>query len=362
MKKVLKVTGALAAAALTLTACGSGASSDGASGAAKSNFKACLVSDSGGWDDHSFNESAYNGLQRAEKELGIQVDAAESKSVADFAPNIETLVSNGCNLTLGVGYLLAQDLTSSAQKNADLHFGIVDSSFQDKDNQPVELDNGRALVFNTGEAAYLAGYIAAGLTQTGTVGTLGGVQFPSVTIFMDGFADGIDAYNKAHNASVKLLGWDKASQKGTFINSFDDQALGKQQGQQLIDQGADILLPVAGKAGLGAAAAAKESGKTSVIGVDSDWYESAPDYKDITITSVMKRVDNAVFDTIKQDADGNFTNKAYIGTIENEGVGLAPFHDFDSKIPQGIKDEVKDLTDQMAAGTLTVESVSKPKA
>ncbi|WP_124039536.1 BMP family lipoprotein [Neoactinobaculum massilliense] len=362
MKKASKFAALAAAAALTLTACSTGGSAKSTASGASSDYKACVVSDSGGWDDHSFNEAAYNGLQRAAKKLGVETGTAESNSASDYQPNIDSLVSGGCNLTIGVGFLLAADITQAAQDNSDLNFALVDSAFQDASGKSVSVDNGRALEFNTVEAAYLAGYVAAGMTKTGTVATFGGQQIPTVTIFMDGFVDGVVAYNKAKGTNVKVLGWDKAKQSGAFTQSFEDKSLGKQQAQQFIDQGADIIMPVAGNAALGAGTAAKDSGNAYIIGVDSDWYESAPDYKDIVITSVLKRIDNAVYDTVKAGSEGKLDGTPYIGTLENKGVGLAPYHDFDSKVPQSLKDEVSKLTDQITSGELKITSDAQPQA
>lgn len=217
MKHLTKLLAAAGVATLALAGCGGGGSA-GQTGQAKdaASFKACAVSDAGGWDDKSFNESAYNGLKAAQSKLGIQINTAESSSDADFKPNVETMVSDNCNLIIGVGFNLEKAMHASADENKDLHYALVDSSFSDGNNNTVTVENGRPLLFNTAEAAYLAGYAAAGMTQSGKVATFGGIQIPSVTVFMDGFADGVDAYNKAKGTSVQLLGWDKASQTGSF--------------------------------------------------------------------------------------------------------------------------------------------------
>ncbi len=365
MKTLSKCFAIAGVAALALTGCASGSSSSSSSSesgsSAASDFKACAVSDAGGWDDRSFNESAYNGLEAAKEKLGIAINTAESSSDADFAPNVEAMVDDGCNLIIGVGFNLEKALHDSATNNTDLHYALVDSSFTDADFNTVTIDNARPLLFNTAEAAYLAGYVAAGMTKTGKVATFGGKPIPSVTVFMDGFADGVAAYNKAKGTNVELLGWDKASQNGSFTQSFDDQSLGKQQAQQFIDQGADIIMPVAGPVGLGAAAAAKENGSTLIIGVDSDWYEANPDYSSIVLTSVMKQIGASVEQAISDSVDGKFTADPYVGTLENGGVSIAPFHDFDSQVPQELKDEVTKLTDQIKSGELKVESQNSPK-
>ncbi len=364
MKHLTKLVAAAGIVTLALAGCGGGTTSNGGGTTSEakdaSTFKACAVSDAGGWDDKSFNESAYNGLTAARDNLGIQINTAESSSDTDFVPNVEAMVSDGCTLIIGVGFNLEQAIHKSAEQNTDLHYALVDSSFTDG-QETVTLDNGRPLLFNTAEAAFLAGYAAAGMTKTGKVATFGGMKIPSVTVFMDGFVDGVDAYNKAKGTSVQVLGWDKATQNGSFTQDFDNQTLGKEQAQQFISQGADIIMPVAGPVGLGAAAAAKADGNTWIIGVDSDWYEANPDYSSIVLTSVMKEIGASVEQTIKDSVDGKFSSDPYVGTLANGGVSLAPFHDFDAKVSDELKADLAKLTEDIKSGKLVIESQNAPK-
>ena len=364
MKHLTKLVAAAGIVTLALAGCGGGTTSNGGGGASEAKdaatFKACAVSDAGGWDDKSFNESAYNGLKAAQDSLGIQINTAESSSDTDFVPNVEAMVSDGCTLIIGVGFNLEQAIHKSAEQNTDLHYALVDSSFTDG-QETVTVENGRPLLFNTAEAAFLAGYAAAGMTKTGKVATFGGMKIPSVTVFMDGFVDGVDAYNKAKGTSVQVLGWDKATQNGSFTQDFDNQTLGKEQAQQFISQGADIIMPVAGPVGLGAAAAAKADGNTWIIGVDSDWYEANPDYSSIVLTSVMKEIGASVEQSIKDSVDGKFSSDPYVGTLANGGVSLAPFHDFDAKVSDGLKADLAKLTEDIKTGKLVIESQNAPK-
>ena len=363
MKHLTKLLAAAGVATLALAGCGGGGgTATSQSGGAKdaTSFKACAVSDAGGWDDKSFNESAYDGLKASQTSLGIQINTAESNSDADFNPNVESMVSDGCNLIIGVGFNLEKAIHTSAEENKDLHYALVDSSFTDG-QETVTVENGRPLLFNTAEAAFLAGYAAAGMTKTGKVATFGGMKIPSVTVFMDGFVDGVDAYNKAKGTSVQVLGWDKATQNGSFTQDFDNQTLGKEQAQQFISQGADIIMPVAGPVGLGAAAAAKADGNTWIIGVDSDWYEANPDYSSIVLTSVMKEIGASVEQSIKDSVDGKFSSDPYVGTLANGGVSLAPFHDFDAKVSDELKADLAKLTEDIKTGKLVIESQNAPK-
>lgn len=343
----------IAASALVLSACGSG-------GESGSDYMACMVSDSGGWDDQSFNQSGREGMENAKKNLGIEEKLAESQGDADFKPNVDNMVQQGCNLTLGVGFLLEDTIQEAAEANPDLNFALIDSTFSDADGKPVTIDNAKAVVFNTAEAAYLAGYVAAATSKSGKVGTFGGIQIPSVTIFMDGFADGVDKFNKDNKKDVKLLGWNKKKQDGSFSGDFENQGQGQELTKQLISQGADVIMPVAGPVGLGAAAAAKEAGDVNLVWVDSDGYEST-EYGDIILTSVVKQISQAVEDTIKEGSEDKFSNEPYVGTLENEGVGLAPYHDFEDKVPEDVKKKVEDLKKQIVDGSLVVESESTPK-
>jgi len=359
VKKSILITALASATALGLAACGQAPEEDNDSGdgAAQSDYHACLISDSGGWDDQSFNQSAMNGLKMAVDKLGIEDSASESESDSDYVPNVQAMVQENCDLIIGVGFNLESALHDAADSNPDVNFGLVDATFTDEDNNPVQLDNAKPLVFNTAEASYLAGYEAAGMTETGVVATFGGQQIPSVSIFMDGFADGVDKYNEENDADVKLLGWDKDSQDGAFTGDFEDQSQGQALTKQFIAQDADIIMPVAGPVGLGAAAAAADAGDVWIVGVDDDWTEST-EYGDIVLASVVKGIDEAVFDTIKQAAEGNFTSDDYIGTLENGGVELAPSDAAD--VPEELQSEVDNLKEQIISGDIEVETPNAP--
>jgi len=366
--RLLAVT---AVAALALTACGSapeenaGAGS-ASGGAAAANFLGCMVTDSGGIDDRSFNASAWKGLQNAAAATGIEVKYVTSKTDSDYVPNVNSMVDQDCGIIVTVGFNLGDATTSAANANPNERFAIVD---ENPDGDPSTegvidpMDNVKPLLFNTAEAAYLGGYLAAGMSKTGTVGTFGGMKLPTVSVFMDGFSDGVAKYNEDNGANVKLLGWDKEKQDGTFTGSFVDQTGGKNTANNMIQQGADIIMPVAGQTGLGAAAAAKESGgKVSIIWVDQDGYESAPQYKDVFLTTVEKNIANSVETATTDTVNGNFSNTPYIGVLANDGVGLAPYHDFESKVPADLNTKVEELKQQIIDGKIVVESSNSPKA
>ncbi len=363
MKNLTRVASLAAIAALALTACASAPEettpSAGASTNAAADFKGCMVSDSGGFDDKSFNQSGAEGLAKAGTELGIQTNQVESTAETDFTPNIDSMIQEKCNLVIGVGFLLEDPIQAAAEANPDINFALVDSAFSAPDFSPLTLENAKPLLFNTQEASFLAGYVAAGMSKTGKVATFGGIQLPSVSIFMDGYADGVAQYNTDNGTSVTVLGWDKAAQTGSFTGDFENQANGQNLAKGFIDGGADVIMPVAGPVGLGAAAAAKEAGNVMIIGVDADWFDTAPDYSSIVLTSVIKQIGQSVFDTLDQASTGSFIADPYVGTLENGGVDLAPFHDFDAQVPAELKTKVDELKAQIISGDLVVESPSQ---
>jgi len=347
------------AAALLLTGCGAAPTASSSASATASDYTGCIVSDSGGFDDQSFNQSSYEGLKKAEKDLGIKVNEAESKTNNDFEPNLRAMVTAGCNLTVTVGFLLGDATKAQATANPNSHFAIIDFGYE------TPISNVKPIIYDTAQAAFLAGYLAAGTTKTGTVATFGGIKIPTVTIFMDGYADGVKYYNEKNGKDVKVLGWDKAKQDGSFTGDFEKQDKGKQFTQNFLDQGADIVMPVAGPVGKGAGAALKEAkaaGKdVKLIWVDSDGFLTAPDYKDIMLSSVMKLMGEAVETVVKEDKEGKFSNTPYVGTLANDGVQLAPFHDLDSAVPAELKTQLEQIKKDIADGKLKVESAASPK-
>ena len=354
MSTSLPVRSATIVAAMLLLAGCAAAPDDAGTDDSSADFCARMVTNSGGLEDRSFNQSSWEGLQTAAEEYGIDADVIISGSETDLAPNVEQAVATECGFILTVGYELATATLEQAEANPDLDFAIVD--------EVVEADNVKPIVFNTAEAAYLAGYLAAGVSKTGVVGTFGGGKQPPVTLFMDGFVDGVAAYNEAHGTAVTALGWDKDAQEGLFTGDFEDVNKGKTYAANLIDQGADVILPVAGQVGEGAAAAAVDAGSVSVIWVDNDGYDTLPaEYRPILLTSVLKNTGDAVVEIVGSSIDDTFDNTAFVGTLENGGVGLAPFHDMESSVSDELAAELEQLTADIVAGTITVDSPSIPQ-
>lgn len=353
--RVLAAAGTLTLLAACSDAPRSPAGGDAAPGS--DEFTACMVSDAGGIDDRSFNASAWAGLQHAESQLGVAAEFVESDADADYAANIAAMVEDDCSLVVTVGFLMRDATVAAAKDHPDERFALVDAAPQ----EPV--DNVKPLLFDTAQAAFLGGYLAAGTTRSGTVAVLGGEPIPPVTLFLDGFVDGVDYYNRTKGAAVKVLGWDKAAQTGSFVGNFEDQAAGQRLAQELIAQGADILLPVAGQAGLGAAAAAAATaGEVRLVWAQTDGYESAPQYASLFLTSIVKRVDTATTEAVEEAMAGDFGNEPFVGTLANSGVALAPYHDAEDDVPPDLKGEVDALKQAIIDGDVVVESVSSPPA
>ena len=357
-----RIVAILAAGGLALAAAACGDAPDetpsGSGSSAAAAYSACMVTDTGGIDDRSFNASAWAGMQAA-KEVASNITPkyVASTAEADYEPNLRQFVAQKCNFILSVGGLMGDATKKVAAESPNQQFGIVDSSI-------ASVTNVFPMQFATDQAAFLAGYLAAGYSKTGKVATYGGLKIPPVTVFMDGFADGVAYYNKQKSKNVAVLGWDKAKQNGTFAENFGDQNKGKSITNTFVAQGADIVMPVAGGTGLGTGDVAKASGgKVSVIWVDQDGCKSASQYCDVFLTTVVKNITDAVKGAVSTGAQGKplEATAGYLGTLENNGVSLAPYNQFDSKVDAGLKAEVDKLKQDIIAGTVKVESANAPK-
>lgn len=348
------VVSAVAVGGIVLAGCGEAPDEDGDAGAG-GEYRACMVTDTGGIDDRSFNESAWAGLQQAaEANADIEIDNVSSGAEADYVPNLTGFVEAGCDFVLAVGGLMADATAEVATDNPDQQFGIVDSILPDHDNvYPMQ--------FDTAQAAFLAGYLAAGHSSTGAVATYGGINIPPVTIFMDGFADGVTHYNETNDAEVELLGWSKEDQEGSFTDSFTDQAAGRSLSDSFVAQNADVIMPVAGGAGLGTAAGAQETGDYTVVWVDVDGCDSVEQYCETFLTTVVKNIPDAV-ETAVLDAAGadGLAEGEFLGTLENDGVSLAPYHEFEDEISEQLKTDIIELEADIIEGTIEVTSPAQP--
>jgi basic membrane protein A and related proteins len=366
-------TAALAvSASVVIAACGSSTSSapsgsgssspaagSSSSAAAAAKFTGCMVSDTGGVDDRSFNAASWAGMQAAQAaNSNISVKFSTSTSPSDYTPIINTFLSQKCNIIVSLGFAMGDATKAAATAHPSQKFSIVDNSYSPT------LPNVDALVFNTVQDAFLGGYLAAGMTKTGKVATFGGQEFPTVTIYMDGYWDGVQYYNQKHGTHVQVLGWNEKTQKGSFTGDFTNQTKGQNLTQTFISEGADIIFPVAGNVGLGAAKAVQQadaqagSQKVNMEWVDLDGCVSAATYCKYFITSVLKGETLAVKTAVLAAAGGSFKGGNYIGTLANGGVSLAPFHDWDSKVPASLKSELQQISKGIQDGSIQTPTKS----
>ncbi|NMC47096.1 MAG: BMP family ABC transporter substrate-binding protein [Chloroflexi bacterium] len=308
----------------------------------------CQVTDTGGIDDKSFNATAWAGMEQAAADFGVTVKYLESQQQSDYEVNLNSFIEEGCDLIISVGFLLADATAAAATANPDVNFAIID-------NGNMDLPNVRGNYSDIQEATFLAGYLAAGMTETGKVGTYVGILFPSTQAFMDGYAMGVAYYNEVHGTTVEVLGWDMETQQGLEVGNFESLDDGRALGETLLDEGADIIMPVAGPVGAGTLAVMQERGSGLLIGVDDDWSVKYPDQADFILASTMKKINVFVYDSIEKVINGEFAGgEDYALTLDNGGVGLVYGTGWADKVPADLVAEIEALIPQIIAGDIAV--------
>ena len=319
-------------------------------------FKVCQLTDLGSVSDNSFQESVNKSLINAEKTLGIRVEVLESFTEADYEKNLTTFIENRCGLIVSAGYLLGDITIAFAQAHPDYYFTVIDVDVN------ADLPNLVSQVYQVDEAAFLAGYLAARMTETGKVATYGGLPLQPVMLFMDGFTRGVNYYNQVKGTNVKVVGWNiNNPDGGMFVNSFDNMDLGVEIANELINQSVDVIFPVAGQVGLGTAMVMMERGAGYIIGVDSDWTIENPEFASVILTSVLKNTDVTTYEIIRRSVEGAFQGGKYVGTLNNDGVGLAPFYEMEGNIPEQIRNEIQEIREKIIVGEIELSPVYKIK-
>jgi basic membrane protein A and related proteins len=326
---------------------------------------ACMVTDTGGINDRSFNASSWAGMQAAAAaNPNITVKYLQSTTQSDYTPNINTFIGEKCNIIVTVGFLMGAATEAAAKANPSQKLAIVDCSYATQCLTGTKEPNIDQLTYNTVQDGFLGGYLAAGMSKTGKVATFGGIELPTVTIYMDGFWDGVQYYNSKHGTHVQVLGWNEQTQKGSFTGDFTNQTKGQTLTQTFISEGADVIFPVAGNVGLGAAKAVQSadqaagSNKVNMEWVDVDGCVSAATYCPYFITSVEKGIVASVKATVLAAANGTFKGGTYVGTLANGGAVLAPFHDFASKIPGSLQRELTQIATGISDGSIPTATKS----
>jgi len=368
VRVTMRAVVAFGAVALLAAACGSAPSGSGSSGSpstgttASSKFLGCMVTDTGGIDDKSFNQSSWEGMQAAAATdpSKIQVTYLPSTTSADYASNISTFIGKKCGIIVTVGFLMADATEAAAKANPNQKFAIVDCSYASECLTGAKEPNIDQLVFNTVQDGFLGGYLAAGISKTHVVATYGGEKFGTVTIYEDGFWDGVQYYNQQHHANVKVLGWNEQTQKGDFIGNFTNLGAGQTLANTYIGEGADVIFPVAGGVGLGTAKAvqtADAAGKHVLMEwVDTDGCISAAQYCKYMLTSVTKGITSAVKTAVTSAAGGTFAGGTYVGTLQNGGAVLSPYHD--AKVPASLQAEITALQQKIESGQIVPKTKS----
>ncbi|TWH04925.1 basic membrane protein A [Nocardioides sp. J9] len=355
--KTWKRTSAAAAVALIasagLAACGDAPEE---SAEEKSDFLPCILSDAGGFDDKSFNQLSYEGVKEAAEELNSEFKEFESKNENDYAGALENFVAQGCDAIVTVGFALSAATVESAKQNPDIEYILIDDAADNDFDGTKDAENIKPILYDTAQAAFLAGYAAADYTKTGVVGTYGGQPFPTVTIFMDGFKQGVEYYAKEKGKDVKLVGF-QGGDKGTFTGGFDANEKATNTAKQIIAQNADVILPVGGPIYQGALTAIEDSGKDiALVGVDADFFETDPNTQDVVFTSILKNMKQSTFEAVVAAGQDEFDAEAYIGTLENDGVGIASFHNFEDKISDSLQAELDEVKAGIIDGSIPVTS------
>jgi len=340
LKNSYKVVVAIAAASLLTSVAVAPAN-------AATKQKVCVALDTAGINDKSFNQTSYEGAKAA-KAAGYAstIEYLPAKSGADYAPNVQKFIDKGCTSIIGVGYLLGDAIGAAAAKNPKINFSLVDG-WSGGANQ-------KGITYKTDENSFLVGYMAAGMSKTGKVATYGGLQIPTVTIFMDGYANGVQYYNDVNDAKVEVLGWNPATKKGTFLGSFDDTTKALSTSVAFEQQGADFIFPVSGNMQATTAGNSLKSAKSNVIWVDAAVMDTGKQYASVTPVSALKGLKEGVLATVKEAYDGKFSNTPYVGTLKNKGVSIVITPSWSKKISAKLQAEVKDLAANIAAGYISV--------
>ena len=344
----------IAAFALVAAACGDDDDAGDGGSAASGDFtpvKVCFVTDDAGVDDRSFNASGWKAVNDAVASGAAQENPVllESASEADYQPHVETCLSQNAEHIVTSGFKLAGTTEEFAAANPEVQWTIIDFATLGP--------NVTGLEYQTDEAAFAAGYLAAGMTQTGVVGTYGGQNIPTVAIFLDGYARGVAHYNDVKGTSVRVIGWDVAAQEGTMTGTFDPaDPLVRATCESQLDEGADIILPVGGAINLPCGTAIQDRGiDGALIGVDADAFEAMPsEFQDLWLVTILKGLDIQTQRSIEAHAAGNpLGGASFVGNLENDGVGLSDFHSWNDRVSDELAAEVEQVLEDIKSGAIT---------
>ena len=332
LKKLFAI--GLAFTMMTTLLVGCSNKNDGADNTSKDVYTIGMITDTGGVNDESFNQSTWEGLQKAEEKYGsdkVKVKYLESTKDADYVPNIETFVEEDLDLIIGVGYKTADAIAEAAKNYPEKQFAVVDHAYEE---QP---ENVTSLVYEDNTSSYLAGLIAGKMTETNKVAFISGMESVVLNRFQYGYMAGVKAANPDCEISVR------------YANSFSDAALAKSIANQMHKDGVDVIYTAAGAAGTGAIEAAKEN-KKMAIGVDIDQNPLAPEN---VISSTVKNINVSIVNLVGEILDGNYQGgQVIVNTLASGGVGLSD--STKDHVSKDILDYVNEQADKIKSGEIKV--------
>lgn len=309
-------------------------------------IKVCMVTDSGGIGDKSFNDLTWSGVERGVADFAVEGNYIQSTQPTDFAPNLSACKDSGAKLIICVGFMMTDDCQKAATDNPDIYYAGVDMA-------GFNLPNFRGVTAKMEQSSYLAGYMAAGMTKTGKVGWYVGIMGPAVQIFGDGYYYGVQKYNEVHGTKVAVVGYDANNPgKATATGSWIDADKGRSVGQSQMDEGVDIILPVNGGVGSATAAVMQEKGFGYIFGVDQDWTQTYPQYSAQILASLLKKIDVHVYDAIKRLSTKTWEGGDFVLTLENGGTALA----FNPAVtvPEALAAEIADIQAKIISGEIVI--------
>jgi len=332
-----------------------------------SSIKVGLVTDTGGVNDQSFNQLAWEGVQKASKDMGFQAKFIESKQPTDYEKNIDALSTEGYNVIITVGSLMGDASALKAKQYPNIKFAIIDNSYAPTQGSPYcdaavkdcyadgGLTNVTSLMFAEEQVGFLAGVLAGGMSRSGFVCSVSSMRTPASERYIINFFGGA-TWQAGTNIKI-MNNYINIKTTNENVPSFDDSTQGKETALRLIGQGCDVVFGVGGNTVNGALLAAKEN-NLPAIGADVDEYNTYPEIQSALISSAMKNVDAAVYNYLKTVADGSVKAGISTATLQNGGVGLAPFHDRDSKIPADLKAQIQKASDGIKDGSIKIDLAS----
>ncbi len=308
-----------------------------------SDLKTCLLPSKGKSENPGLNKMASDAMNRASKELQVPTIPTPAPSTDDDSDVLDKLIEQGCTFVVGIGHEAAWEIEGYFSLQKEVQFLVVN------DPEPKLSEDIKPLSFEPAQASFLAGYAAAAMTTTGKVGTFLGSDNASASFIADGFAEGISAYNNRNGTAIELIGWSTHKREGEVVDDPKDKEAVKKATKSLLDSGADVVMPISSQVGTEVLEVIKAKENAMAIWHDVDGAAAFPDYAPIILTSVLVNAENSIFDIIKLSKEQKFDIEEHIGDLKNGGVGLAPWHEFEKRVPEDVKKDIQSLSDDLTS-------------